>query len=65
MMIDQLLTLPATGRMPLSVSRDRAFTEIETDIDRLIFKLMVVGGFERIVHELRKVQRLLYRSDRA
>jgi hypothetical protein len=36
--------------------------EIERDIDRLIFKLMNVGGMEDIEGELRKVRRLLYRS---
>ena len=36
--------------------------EIEGDIDRLIFKLIAVGGMETIEDELRKVRRLLYRS---
>ena len=54
----------ATGRKPLSRGRNKALAEIEEDIDRLIFKLMVVGGSEGIEHELRKVRHLLYRSDR-
>jgi hypothetical protein len=49
-------------RKPRSASRDKALDEIEGDIDRLIFKLMGVGGMEEIEHELRKVRRLLYRS---
>jgi hypothetical protein len=49
----------------LSGARDQALAEIEEDMDRLIFKLMVVGGFESIEHELRKVRRLLYRSPQA
>jgi hypothetical protein len=52
---------PATGRKPLSGGRDKVVAEIEEGIDRLIFKLMTLGGFEAIEHELRKVRRLLYR----
>jgi hypothetical protein len=43
-----------TGRMPLD--------EVERDIDRLIFKLIALGGMETIEEGLRKVRRLLYRS---
>jgi hypothetical protein len=53
---------PATGRKPSSGGWDRTLGEIEQDIDRLIFKLMAVGGYEAIEHELRKVRRLLYCS---
>ena len=56
---------PATGRKPSSGGRDRTLAEIEQDIDRLIFRLMTLGGFEAIEHELRKVRRLLYRSSPA
>lgn len=45
--------------------RDRALAEIEGDIDRTIFKLMAVGGFERVEEELRRVRRLLVRSHEA
>ena len=55
----------ATERQPRSGGQGKALAEIEQDIDRLIFKLMGVGGSEGIEHELRKVRRLLYRSDRA
>src|SRR5262249_18300733 len=55
----------ATGRKPWSGGRDKVLAEIEQDIDRLIIKLMVVGGFESIEHELRKVRRLLYHSSLA
>ena len=44
---------------------DLALAEIEGDIDRLIFKLMDVGGMEEIEDELRKARRLLYRSQQA
>ena len=44
---------------------DLALAEIEGDIDRLIFKLMDVGGMEEIEGGLRKVRRLLYRSAQA
>jgi hypothetical protein len=53
---------PIKKRMPRSVGRDGALAEIEGDIDRLIFKLIALGGMETIEEELRKVRRLLYRS---
>jgi hypothetical protein len=56
---------PAVGTpVPLDgrTSRGRSIAEVEADIDRLIFKLMGVGGMETIEDELRKARRLLYRS---
>ena len=53
---------PIKERMPRSVGRDGALAEIEGDIDRLIFKLIALGGMEEIEDELRKVRRLLYHS---
>jgi hypothetical protein len=50
---------PLDGR----TSRGRIMAEIEGDIDRLIFKLIALGGMETIEDELRKVRRLLFRSD--
>jgi hypothetical protein len=55
----------AAERKPLSHARDKTLAEIERDIDHLIFKLTVVGGFEGVEDELRKVRRLLYHSNRA
>ena len=49
---------PVNGR----TGRGRFLAEVEADIDRLIFKLIAVGGMEEIEDELRKVRRLLYRS---
>jgi hypothetical protein len=43
-------------------NRGRIIEEFEGDIDRLIFKLMSVGGLETIEDELRQVRRLLYRT---
>jgi hypothetical protein len=43
-------------------NRGRNIEEVEGDIDRLIFKLIALGGMEEIEDELRKVRRLLYRS---
>jgi hypothetical protein len=57
-----IVAAPAPEPKPRSGGRDGAFTEIERDLDRLIFKLMGVGGMERIEDELRKVRRLLYRG---
>jgi hypothetical protein len=56
---------PATGRKPSSRGPDRALAEIEQDLDRLVFKVMTLGGFGAIEHELRKVRRLLYHSAQA
>ena len=39
--------------------------EVEGDIDRLIFKLIALGGMEEIEDELRKVRRLVYRRSSA
>jgi hypothetical protein len=43
-------------------NRGRVIEEVESDIDRLIFKLMGVGGMETIEDELRKVRRRLILS---
>jgi hypothetical protein len=56
---------PAAGRKRQPGGRDKALAEVEEGIDRLIFKLTVVGGFEGLEQELRKVRHLLYRSERA
>jgi hypothetical protein len=45
-----------------SVGRDRALADIEGDLDRLIFKLIALGGMEEIENELRKARRLVYGS---
>jgi len=42
--------------------RERMLTDVEGDIDRIIFKLMVLGGMERIEDELRSVRRTVTRS---
>jgi hypothetical protein len=47
---------PLDGR----TGRGRIMAEIEGDIDRLIFKLIALGGMESIEDGLRKVRRLLY-----
>jgi hypothetical protein len=58
----EMVTAPAMESKPRTGRRDGAFAEIERDLDRLIFKLMGAGGMERVEDELRKVRRLLYRS---
>jgi len=50
-----------TERTPRSGGRDGALAEIEADLDRIIFRLMALGGMEEIEDELRNVRRLLYR----
>ena len=53
---------PAKERKPRSGGLDVAIDEIEGDIDRLIFKLMSVGGMDEIEDELRRVRRRLILS---
>jgi hypothetical protein len=53
------------GKAPRPGDRERCLADIEGDIDRLIFKLMVVGGLEAIEDELRQVRRRLVRSQEA
>ena len=44
---------------------DQMLAEVEGDIDRVVFKLMVIGGMESIEEELRRVRRLVVRSHEA
>ena len=46
-------------------NRMRSLAEIEGDIDRLIFKLMSVGGLEKVEDELRRVRRHVIRTHKA
>jgi hypothetical protein len=45
--------------------RDRLLAEVEGDFDRLIFKLMVVGGMEKVEDDLRRARRHVVRSHKA
>lgn len=45
-----------------SAGRDRVLTEVEVDLDRLIFKLMGVGGLGEIEDALRRVRRQVVRA---
>lgn len=71
--VDPEVDYPVTTRTAVAASpvlrkpgrpsdRDRALAEIEADLDRTIFRLMAVGGFEKVEDELRRVRRLLVRS---
>jgi hypothetical protein len=53
---------PTDVRRPRSGGRDRALAEIEVDIDRLIFKMIALGGMEDVEDELRRVRRRLILS---
>lgn len=53
---------PTEVRRPRPGGRDGALAEIEGDIDRLIFKMIALGGMEEIEEELRKVRRRLILS---
>jgi hypothetical protein len=49
-------------RKARSASRGEALAEIEADIDRIIFRLIALGGMESIEEELRRVRRRLILS---
>jgi hypothetical protein len=51
-----------TGK-PLQLNtRSRQIADLESEIDRLIFKAMHIGGLARIEESLRETRRLLYRT---
>jgi hypothetical protein len=56
---------PAAERKPRSGERGRMLEEVEGDIDRLIFKLMIVGGMADVEDALRRVRRVVVRSHKA
>ena len=56
---------PAAQGKARTGDREKVFTEIERDIDHLIFKLMVAGGMEKVEDALREVRRLLYQTPQA
>ena len=56
---------PEKERKSKPDDRERMLTDVEGDIDRIIFKLMVIGGLERIEDELRSVRRTVTRSHQA
>jgi hypothetical protein len=53
---------PTTELLSRSLGKGQALDDLELDLDRLIFKLVALGGLETIEDELRKVRRLLYRA---
>jgi hypothetical protein len=57
-------TVPKTTdvRRPRAGGRGGAFAEIEAEIDRLIFKMIALGGIEEVEDELRTVRRRLILS---
>jgi hypothetical protein len=56
---------PAPERKPRTGAGEKVLAEIEGDIDRLIFKLMLAGGMEPVEAALRDVRRLLYHAYQA
>ena len=54
-------TAPVTGQpRGRKSARTLALTELEADIDRLIFKMMAAGDLTEIEDSLRRARRLLY-----
>jgi hypothetical protein len=53
------MTAAATNVQPRG-NRSTALNELEADIDRLIFKAMVIGDLTEIEYSLRQARRLLY-----
>ncbi len=48
-----------------SGGRQVHLTEIETEIDRLLFRVMTLGGLEEVEESLRRTRRLLYQAAHA
>jgi len=46
-------------------NRDRVLEDLETDLDRLMFKIMGIGGMERVEQALRMARRVVTREIRA
>jgi hypothetical protein len=53
---------PAAERRTGARERERVLAEVERDLDRLIYRLMDVGGLESVADELRRVRRVVVRS---
>lgn len=48
-----------------SGGRPAHLTEVETEIDRLLFRVMTLGGLEEVEESLRRTRRLLYQAAHA
>lgn len=48
-----------------SGGRHTHLTEVETEIDRLLFRVMTLGGLEEVEDSLRRTRRLLYQAAHA
>ena len=59
------LTAADTEKKTTTGNREHHIAEIERDFDRLIFKLMHVGGFDRLEDDLRAARRIVTRSHKA
>jgi hypothetical protein len=53
---------PAPARKARMSDRERLLAEVEGDIDRLMFKLMKLGGLEAVEDALRSARRVVVRS---
>jgi hypothetical protein len=53
---------PEPGKKPSRTDRTRLLEEVEGEIDRLIFRLMSVGGLAEVEDALRAARRRLVRS---
>lgn len=56
---------PARPARAAAGTDDRRLVELEGDIDRLIFRLIAVGGLSEVEDALRQARRLLIRSQKA
>jgi hypothetical protein len=55
----------ATAKTPRRGDRDRSLAEVEAEIDRLVFKLLAIGGEEKAEAALRTARRAVVRSQKA
>jgi hypothetical protein len=52
----------ASGKPSQTSGRSWQLADLESDVDRLIFKAMQIGGLARIEESLRETRRLLYKA---
>ena len=42
--------------------RDRALEDLEAELDRILYRVVEMGGLDEVAQELRRVRRLVSRS---
>jgi hypothetical protein len=56
---------PAREKRVRGGDRERVLDEVEGELDRMIFRLIALGGLEPVEHALRSARRVIVRSQKA